>query len=37
MFSTRILPSLREILAVIAYHQPVTRADIEQIRGSIKQ
>lgn len=31
--STRLSPSLLEILAVIAYHQPVTRADIEQIRG----
>ena len=30
---TRLSPSLLEILAVIAYHQPVTRADIEQIRG----
>jgi len=29
----RLSPSLLEILAVIAYHQPVTRADIEQIRG----
>ena len=26
-------PSLLETLAVIAYYQPVTRADIEQIRG----
>lgn len=30
---TRLSPSLLEILAVVAYHQPVTRADIEQIRG----
>ncbi|MGQ1248697.1 SMC-Scp complex subunit ScpB [Acinetobacter baumannii] len=30
---TKLLPSLLETLAVIAYHQPVTRADIEQIRG----
>ena len=30
---TRLSPSLIEILAVVAYHQPVTRADIEQIRG----
>ncbi len=30
---TKLSPSLLEILAVIAYHQPVTRADIEQIRG----
>ena len=30
---TRLSPSMLEILAVIAYHQPVTRADIEQIRG----
>ena len=30
---TRLSPSLLEILAVIAYHQPLTRADIEQIRG----
>ena len=30
---TRLSPSLLEMLAVIAYHQPVTRADIEQIRG----
>ncbi len=31
--STRLSPSLLETVAVIAYHQPVTRADIEQIRG----
>ena len=30
---TRLSPALLETLAVIAYHQPVTRADIEQIRG----
>lgn len=30
---TRLSPSLLETLAVVAYHQPVTRADIEQIRG----
>ena len=30
---TRLSPTLLEIMAVIAYHQPVTRADIEQIRG----
>ncbi|MBP1477303.1 SMC-Scp complex subunit ScpB [Acinetobacter nosocomialis] len=30
---TKLAPSLLETLAVIAYHQPVTRADIEQIRG----
>ena len=30
---TGLSPSMLEILAVIAYHQPVTRADIEQIRG----
>ena len=30
---TRLSPSLLETLSVIAYHQPVTRADIEQIRG----
>ncbi len=30
---TRLSPTLLETLAVIAYHQPVTRADIEQIRG----
>lgn len=30
---TRLSSSLLETLAVIAYHQPVTRADIEQIRG----
>lgn len=29
----RLSPSMLEILSVIAYHQPVTRADIEQIRG----
>ena len=29
----RLSPSLLETLAVIAYYQPVTRADIEQIRG----
>ena len=30
---TKLSPSLLETVAVIAYHQPVTRADIEQIRG----
>ena len=30
---TRLSPTLLETVAVIAYHQPVTRADIEQIRG----
>ncbi|EXV52539.1 segregation and condensation protein B [Acinetobacter baumannii 25935_8] len=30
---TKLSPSLLETLAVIVYHQPVTRADIEQIRG----
>ena len=30
---TKLSPSLLETLAVLAYHQPVTRADIEQIRG----
>ena len=30
---TKLSPSLLETLAVIAYHQPVTRADIDQIRG----
>lgn len=30
---TKLSPSLLETLAVIAYHQPVTRAEIEQIRG----
>ncbi|EPX3348927.1 SMC-Scp complex subunit ScpB [Acinetobacter baumannii] len=30
---TKLSSSLLETLAVIAYHQPVTRADIEQIRG----
>lgn len=30
---TKLSPSLLETLSVIAYHQPVTRADIEQIRG----
>ena len=30
---TRLSPTLLETIAVIAYHQPVTRADIEQIRG----
>ncbi|XID75295.1 SMC-Scp complex subunit ScpB [Alkanindiges sp. WGS2144] len=29
----RLSSALLETLAVIAYHQPVTRADIEQIRG----
>lgn len=29
----RLSNALLETLAVIAYHQPVTRADIEQIRG----
>ena len=31
--SIRLSPSLLETISVIAYHQPVTRADIEQIRG----
>ena len=30
---TKLSPSLLETVSVIAYHQPVTRADIEQIRG----
>ena len=30
---TKLSPSLLETLAVVAYYQPVTRADIEQIRG----
>ena len=30
---TRLSPTMLETVAVIAYHQPVTRADIEQIRG----
>ena len=30
---TKLSPSLLETIAVIAYNQPVTRADIEQIRG----
>ena len=30
---TKLSPSFLEPLSVIAYHQPVTRADIEQIRG----
>ena len=30
---TKLSPSLLESLGGIAYHQPVTRADIEQIRG----
>ena len=30
---TKLSPSLLETVAVIAYHQPVTRAVIEQIRG----
>ncbi|MEB3753942.1 SMC-Scp complex subunit ScpB [Acinetobacter sp. MD2(2019)] len=30
---TKLSPSLLETIAVVAYHQPVTRADIEQIRG----
>lgn len=30
---TRLSPTMLETMAVIAYHQPVTRADIEQIRG----
>lgn len=30
---TKLSPSLLEMVAVVAYHQPVTRADIEQIRG----
>ena len=29
----KLSPSLREIVATVAYHQPITRADIEQIRG----
>lgn len=31
--TSKLSPSLLETIAVIAYHQPVTRADIEQIRG----
>lgn len=30
---TKLSPSLLETLAVVAYHQPVTRADVEHIRG----
>ena len=30
---TRLSPTMLETMAVIAYHQPLTRADIEQIRG----
>jgi len=30
---SKLSPSLLETLAVVAYYQPVTRADIEQIRG----
>ncbi len=30
---TRLSPTMIETMAVIAYHQPVTLADIEQIRG----
>ena len=30
---TRLSPTMLETMAVIAYHQPVTRADIEQSRG----
>ena len=30
---TRLSPALLETVAVVAYHQPVTRADIEHIRG----
>ena len=30
---TKLSPSLLETVSVVAYHQPVTRADIEQIRG----
>lgn len=30
---TKLSPSLLETVSAIAYHQPVTRADIEQIRG----
>ena len=29
----RFTPALKETLAIIAYNQPVTRAEIEQIRG----
>lgn len=29
----KLSPSLLEVISVIAYHQPVTRADIEHIRG----
>ncbi len=29
----KLSPALLETLAVVAYHQPVTRADIEHIRG----
>jgi segregation and condensation protein B len=31
--TNKTIAILLETLAVIAYHQPVTRADIEQIRG----
>lgn len=29
----KLSPALLEMLAVIAYHQPITRSEIEQIRG----
>jgi segregation and condensation protein B len=29
----KLSPSLLEVLAVVAYHQPITRADIEHLRG----
>lgn len=29
----KLSPAAREVLAVIAYHQPVTRAEIEEMRG----
>jgi segregation and condensation protein B len=32
-FQLRTLPELLETLAVVAYRQPVTRAEIEHIRG----
>jgi segregation and condensation protein B len=32
-FKSHLTPSLLEVLAVIAYRQPVTRAQVEAIRG----
>ena len=35
--NTPLTPAAMEVLAIIAYNQPVTRAFVEQIRGSFRQ